>query len=212
MCDSAIKLWHNTPSISLENKCNFNQICRFERWTIRHGSNIFGQLTTTTSTIAFLHPNFRTGVHFNENDIGVVLLPNPIGGSKIDFSKMLYIISNLVHLAVDVLPISLPQTDVALPRQYEEGQITNFETNLAEPSLGFTPTAILRSAFLTVFPNALCENTFPNITATTFCAFDDHYLSNLCTGDRGTAFVVVFRGADTLVRQKHSSFFLNKTS
>lgn len=95
----------------------------------------------------------------------------------------------------------MPVTDVVLPRQYEEGQITNFETNLAEPSLGFTPTSILRSAFLTVFPQAQCAETFPNIPATTFCAFDDHYLSNLCTGDRGTAFVIVFRGVETLVRQ-----------
>lgn len=71
-----------------------------------------------------------------------------------------------------------------------------------EPNLGFTPTSILRSAFLTVYPQAVCAQTFPNITAGTFCAFDDHYLSNLCTGDRGTAFTVVFRGIDTLVRQK----------
>lgn len=97
----------------------------------------------------------------------------------------------------------MPQTDVALPRQYEEGQITNFETNLADPTVGFTPTSILRSAFLTVYPTPVCAETFPNITAPTFCAFDDHYLSNLCNGDRGTAFIVVFRGIDTLVRLKY---------
>ncbi|KAJ6633037.1 Complement C1r subcomponent-like protein [Pseudolycoriella hygida] len=150
----------------------------FESWTVRYGSNIFGQLSSVTSTIAFLHPNFRTGEHFNVNDIGVVLLPNPIVGN--------------------VSPISLPQTEVSLPRQYEEGQITNFETNLADPSQGFTPTSILRSAFLTVFPQPVCAQTFPNITESVFCAFDDHYLSNLCTGDRGTAFVVIFRGIETL--------------
>lgn len=95
----------------------------------------------------------------------------------------------------------MPQTEVVLPRIYEEGQITNFETNLAEPSLGFTPTSILHSAFLTVFPQSECAVTFPDIPTSTFCAFDDHYLSNLCTGDRGTAFVIVFRGVETLVRQ-----------
>lgn len=98
-------------------------------------------------------------------------------------------------------PIGLPPTDISLPRQYEEGQITNFETNPAEPSLGFTPTTILRSAFLTAYPQAVCAQLFPNITAEIFCAFDDHYLSNLCNGDRGTAFIVVFRGIETLVRQ-----------
>lgn len=94
----------------------------------------------------------------------------------------------------------MPETEVSLPRQYDEGQITNFETNLAEPTLGFTPTSILRSAFLTVFPQPICNETFPGISGSTFCAFDDHYLSNLCTGDRGTAFVVIFRGIETLVR------------
>jgi len=150
----------------------------FESWTIRFGSNVFGELSTVTSTIAFLHPGFRAGEQFHLHDIGIVLLPSPIDGN--------------------VSPIALPQTDIPLPRAFEEGQISNFETNLDDPSFGFTPTSIIRSAFLTVYPQATCDETFPNISASSFCAFDDHYLSNLCTGDRGTAFVVVFRGIDTL--------------
>jgi len=152
----------------------------FQSWSIKYGSNIFGQLSSVTSTIAFLHPNFRTGLQFNFNDIGVVLLPNPIVGN--------------------VSPIALPPIEVPLPRQYEEGQITNFETNLDNPNQGFIPTSILRSAFLTAYPQSVCAQTFPNITdsPSTFCAFDDDFLSNLCTGDRGTAFVVVFRGIETL--------------
>ncbi|XP_037032973.1 vitamin K-dependent protein C-like [Bradysia coprophila] len=150
----------------------------FESWVVRFGHNVFGQTSTVTSSNAFLHPNFQTGDLFNLNDIGVVLLNSPIAGN--------------------VNPIALPETEVSLPRNYEEGQITNFETNLANPSLGFTATSILRSAFLTAFPQAECAATFPGITGPIFCAFDDDYLSNLCTGDRGTAFVVVFRGVETL--------------
>jgi len=150
----------------------------FERWILRYGSNIFGQLSSIESTVAFLHPNFRAGEQFNLNDIGIVLLPSAIVGS--------------------VSPISLPETEVQIPRMYEEGQITNFETNLADPTQGFTATSVLRSAFLTVFPQNACNTTFPNIPSTVFCAFDDHYLSNLCAGDRGTAFSIVFRGVDTL--------------
>jgi len=157
-----------------------SMILGFETWTIRYGSNTFGQLTSVNSTVAFLHPNFRSGTQINVNDLGIILLPSPIIGNP------------------NVSPINLPITDVSLPRSFEEGQITNFETNIAQPSLGFTANTVLRSAFLTVYPFAECAQTFPEISAGSFCAFDDHFLSNLCVGDRGTAFVIVFRGVETL--------------
>lgn len=171
---------------------------RFESWVIRYGHNVFGQTLMVTSTNAFLHPNFRTGEYFNTNDIGVVLLNNPIAG-KIWPNQMQSIREPNISVS-GVTPIALPTTDVTLPRNFEEGQITNFETNLANPSLGFNATSILRSAFLTVYPQAECASTFPGFTGPVFCAFDDDYLSNLCTGDRGTAFVIVFRGVETVVR------------
>lgn len=103
-------------------------------------------------------------------------------------------------LAPNVIPINLPTTEISLPRERDEGQITNFETNTAQPALGFSETSVLRSAFLTTYPSNECAQTFPNISDTSFCAFDDDYLSNLCTGDRGTAFVVIVRFVETLVR------------
>lgn len=67
----------------------------FERWTLRYGSNVFGQLSSVESSVAFLHPNFRTGEQFNVNDIGVVLLPNPIVGSKKHLWRKENIIQNI---------------------------------------------------------------------------------------------------------------------
>lgn len=102
----------------------------------------------------------------------------------------------MLQLLVDVAPIALPPMDVLLPFENEEGQIRGFGQTEA---IRGDQAQQLASGYTRVLSNELCRNTFGVIVPNHFCGFDNALATNICNGDMGGGFTVMYKGVETLV-------------
>jgi len=143
----------------------------FTEWQIGYGDTVVSNLTTVTSTIAFIHPGY---ISPNTHNIGVIIMPQIIDSPL-----------------VEPIGLPLPAATMVLPRLEEEGTIVGFESR----TVGEVPimTAELRAAYLLVQPNSACAN-MQDGAVNLFCARDNEYSANVCTHSVGSPFVTSFRG------------------
>ncbi|XP_037032976.1 coagulation factor X-like [Bradysia coprophila] len=151
----------------------------YARWVIGYGSVNFTQLTRLTSFVALIHNNVQTQFWPNRNDIGIILLPNDVTSALVE-------------------PVTLPITVVPLPRDNEEGLVVGFSntSQTGEP----TENSVLQGVYLQTIAMNRCSSThIVNPLQNTFCAFDQWFNSNSCSGNVGSGFVVRTRGEELLV-------------
>jgi len=151
----------------------------YVQWIIGYGSVTFTNLTRLTSNVALMHNNVQFNFWPNRNDIGLILLPNDITSALVE-------------------PVSLPITEVPLPRDNEEGIVVGFSyTNATGVP---DENSVMHGVYLQTISTGRCSSThIVNPLVNTFCASDPYYSSNSCSGNVGSGFVVRSRGSDLLV-------------
>lgn len=165
------------------------------------------------SHIAFLHPGYNKAT--NENDLGIILLPQSIPRGMCKFSyhetpDQIMKISNYISLIIDILkPIALPISNIKIPRYNEEGEVSGFgiTEDVAKPS----PNEEMKTTFFTVVKETDCPiDNFAAQENSNFCGRDLFFNTRLCRGDVGNAFVVLQRGIPTLVSAIGAVFSFQK--
>ncbi|XP_052872690.1 collagenase-like [Anopheles cruzii] len=148
----------------------------FVRWELGLGSVFFSQLIMQVSTQATAHPSFNSQTR--ANDIGFIVLPNP------------------VVFTANIARIALPEVNINLPLENEEGNIVGFGFHAVQAE---QRSDFLKIGYQRMIADTRCTATYVITPPYHFCAEDITHRANVCNGDLGAGFVVLDRRVDTLV-------------